>query len=228
MKLSIPLTKYERSFGFVYLLVQLFILPSILMLLNGLLAQPLSESSVNFIFFCTNFLFVLVIFHRFLWKNLLLAKDHLWLCLRYTFLGYCLYYLGNVVFGLIVPYLDPDFFNVNDESIMTMVQEQFTLLSAATVFLVPVVEECLFRGVLFRGFHDSSRFAAYALSTLLFAFIHVAGYVGTYSFATLALCYVQYLPAGLALAWAYEKSDTIITPILMHMTINQLGVLAMR
>jgi membrane protease YdiL (CAAX protease family) len=39
---------------------------------------------------------------------------------------------------------------------------------------------------------------------------------------------VQYLPAGLALAWAYEKADTIWAPILMHMTINQISITFMR
>jgi len=39
---------------------------------------------------------------------------------------------------------------------------------------------------------------------------------------------VQYLPAGIAFAWAYEKSDTILTPILMHISINQIGIAALR
>ena len=31
---------------------------------------------------------------------------------------------------------------------------------------------------------------------------------------------LEYLPAGLSLAWAYAKSDTIFAPILMHACIN--------
>lgn len=228
MKFSLPLTKSERSLGFVYIIIQLFVLPSVLGLINVCLPRPLSESSLNFVFFCINFLCVAVIFRRFLWKSLLIAKENLWRCLRYAFLGYLLYYVANVLITMGIEWIDSDFYNVNDQSIMTMVQEQFTLLSAATVFLVPVAEECLYRGVLFRGFYDKSPLAAYSLSALLFAMIHVIGYVGVYDWLTLLLCYVQYLPAGLSLAWAYRKSDTIITPILMHMTINQLGILAMR
>ncbi len=228
MKFSLPLTKLERTLGFVYILIQLFVLPSILNLVNACLLQPLSESSLNLLFFCINFICVVAIFHRFLWKSLLIAKENLWRCLRYAFLGYALYYIGNILVTMGIQYLNPDFYNINDESVMSMVQEQFTLLSMATVFLVPVVEECLFRGVMFRGFYDKSPLVAYTLSTLLFAMIHVIGYVGIYSWSTLALCYMQYLPAGLCLAWAYKKSDTIISPIIMHMTINQLGILAMR
>ena len=44
----------------------------------------------------------------------------------------------------------------------------------------------------------------------------------------LALCLLQYLPAGLCLAVAYEKSDSILCPILMHTVINAIGVYAMR
>ena len=66
------------------------------------------------------------------------------------------------------------------------------------------------------------------MSSLVFASIHVIGYIGLFDWQTLCLCLAQYLPAGIALAWAYEKADTIVAPILMHITINQIGMLAMR
>ena len=42
------------------------------------------------------------------------------------------------------------------------------------------------------------------------------------------MCFVQYLPAGLILAWSYEKSNTILTPIAIHTVINAIGIYAMR
>ena len=46
--------------------------------------------------------------------------------------------------------------------------------------------------------------------------------------APLLLCFVQYLPAGLCLGWAYARADSIFAPTLMHMIINLIGMLAMR
>ena len=42
------------------------------------------------------------------------------------------------------------------------------------------------------------------------------------------MCFVQYLPAGLMLAWSYEKSNTIVTPILIHTVINAIAIYSMR
>ena len=39
---------------------------------------------------------------------------------------------------------------------------------------------------------------------------------------------LQYLPAGLCLAWSYAKSDTIFAPILIHALVNAWGIYEMR
>ena len=69
-----------------------------------------------------------------------------------------------------------------------------------------------------------SRFWAYAISAAVFCAVHVLSYVGRYEPALLALNFLQYLPAGLILAWAYEKSGSILCPILIHMGVNALGM----
>ena len=108
------------------------------------------------------------------------------------------------------------------------------LEDAKTAFLrhatskLRTAEECLFRGLLFRGFYGKSRWAAYAISAICFSFIHIGGYLGSYDPALLAMCFIQYLPAGLILAWCYEKSNTIVTPILIHTLINAIGIYSMR
>jgi len=47
-------------------------------------------------------------------------------------------------------------------------------------------------------------------------------------FGTIILCFLQYLPAGFALAWCYRRSGSIFASILVHMTVNQMGMLLMR
>ena len=92
------------------------------------------------------------------------------------------------------------------------------------VILVPLVEEVLYRGLIFRNLYRSSQVAAYLVSMAAFAAIHVLAYIGSESVTTLVLCFLQYLPAGLCLAYAYRKSDTILAPILMHIAINQVAL----
>ena len=101
-----------------------------------------------------------------------------------------------------------------------MRQESRLLVFIGTVLLVPTVEECTFRGLVFRNLYGKCHWAAYIVSMLSFALIHILGYAGQYSPLELLMAVLQYLPAGLCLAWSYTKADTIFAPIAIHATVN--------
>ena len=44
----------------------------------------------------------------------------------------------------------------------------------------------------------------------------------------LLLCLLQYIPAGLFLAWSYARCNTIVAPVLIHMTVNAMGLYILR
>ena len=222
------LTPNETVFGFLYFLLQLLIIPSLLMVVNMMMAVPYSEAVVNFVFFSVNFVAVLIIFRKFLTANFRSLLAYPWYTLRCAGIGFLIYMAGNMVFSLIVTALVPEFANINDAAIMEMVQDNFTLMTIGTVFLVPIAEECFYRGLIFRNLYDKSPFLAYALSMIFFSLAHVLAYVGMEDFGTLALCFIQYLPPAFALAWCYRRSGSIFAPILIHMVVNQTGMLLMR
>lgn len=222
------LTPNETVFGFIYFILQLLIIPSILVVAGMMLPTPLSEASINFIFFAINFLMVLIIFRKYLVVNFRSLLAYPWHTLRCAGIGFLIYMAGNTVFSLVVTALVPDFANINDAAIMEMVQDNFGLMTVGTVLLVPVAEECFYRGLIFRNLYDKSPFWAYAVSMVVFSLAHVLGYVGMEELGTLALCFLQYLPAAFALAWCYRRSGSIFAPILIHMVVNQTGMLLMR
>lgn len=228
MKLSISTTHRENIFGYVYLLISLFFLPSLISIAGLCLGFSLSLALVNILYFLINFICVTAIFHRFLWRSLKAALAKPWRCLRYAFFGTVLYFAGMMLVSFAILRIKPNFSNVNDNFVADMAQEHTQLISFCTVFLVPVVEETLHRGLIFQQLQRKNRLLAYCVSALIFSGIHIMSYVGMVDWITLLLCFVQYLPAGIALAWAYEKSDTIFAPILMHITINQIGIAALR
>ena len=221
-------TPNETVFGFIYFLLQLIVIPGILLAINMMLPNPMSEAVVNFIFFAANFLVVLLLFRKFLNKNLQSLRERPWYVLRCAGLGLLLYMAGNGIFSFLTTAFFPDFANINDAAIMEMVQEHFGLMTLGTVVFVPLAEECFYRGLIFRGLYDKSPVVAYILSMVIFSLAHVVGYVTMADFGTLGLCFFQYLPAGFALAWCYQRSGSIYAPILVHMAVNQTGMLLMR
>ena len=222
------LTRREKVWGFRYLLFELICLGALLRGLNQLLPTPLPRAEVNFLFFTINFLAVLVIFGGYLRAQLRQLPELVWNVVFTTIPGIFVYFMVNILMGQLIVALDPRFTSINDAGIGQMVEENYTLMFLGTVFFVPIAEECLFRGLVFRGLHDRNAALAWVVSVLLFAAIHVTGYVGSQPALTLLLCFVQYLPAGLCLAGAYRLSGSLISPILIHALVNLVGMISLR
>ncbi len=220
--MSNPLNQYEITLGALYGLVQFFVLPYLLALLNYYL--QLEAWLLNVITFFVSFLCTTAIFHRFLLLELKKTFSAPWKTLRYAGQGLLLYYACNMLFGLMVLRFFPDYVNLNDASISTMAIQGGALMTLGTVLLAPVSEELLFRGLLFHGVHSKSSLLAWTVSTVLFSLVHITSFIGRYQPAMLVIAFLQYLPAGLCLAYAYRRSDSIIAPILMHIAINQIGL----
>ncbi len=228
MKLSVSMTRRETLLGWSYLLFSLFVLPTILRLTADLLGFPLSPTALNILYFVTNFVCVVGIFHKFLWASVKIAWAKPWKCLWCALKGILCYYLFTfLVSFLIMPLVGPDFSNVNDNSILELAKEHTGIFAFGTVLLVPVAEETFYRGLLFQGNYRTKPKLAFWLSVLCFAAIHIIGYIGNTDWKTLLACFLQYLPAGIALANAYVASDTIVTPIFIHAVLNFIAVTAL-
>ena len=218
--MPIILSPNEKRTGCIYLALSLFALPSLITLL------PINAAAQNLLYYVLNFTFVLWIFRRFLLMNLLVALDRVFPVIWYGILGYLGYQTLGELLNLLIYSLNPGFLNHNDASVALMIQGNPAMI-LAVVLLVPIAEETLYRGLLFRGLYGKNTLLAYLASVCIFAAIHVAGFIGTLTPMDLLLSFVQYLPAGYCLCFAYRHSGTILCPILIHMAINAMSVHAL-
>lgn len=218
----------ETISGFVYLAFQLIFLPSLLNAVNAMLSRPLNSAELNFVFYLVNFMAMLLIFHDFLGRSARQVGQHPAYFCQAVILGLVAYYACYHATDWLVSILVPGFSNYNDESIAAMSKGNFFLMFIGTVILVPPVEECFYRGLIFRNLYGKSRWAAYIISIIAFACIHIIGYIGRYSPLELLIAVLQYLPAGLCLAWSYVKADTIFAPVFIHAAINFITIRGLR
>lgn len=218
----------ETLSGGIYLAFMLIFLPMLLRLFNSLSGNTLSAGKVNFLYYFINFAAILPIFRKFLLRSL---KDALQVPFPTIWLA-LLGYMGNRALSelllVILLILFPGFTNINDLNVALMLQEDFSLIAIGIIFLVPVVEETLFRGLIFRSLYEIRPVIAYLVSMAAFAAVHVVGYIGSVEPIYILLSFLQYLPAGYCLCFAYRRSGTIISPILMHMIVNAVAVYSMR
>jgi membrane protease YdiL (CAAX protease family) len=203
---------------------QLLLLPSALYWVNDQMATPVAESELNFLYYMINFLAVLLIFHDFLARSLSQLFHHPIDALQAVILGFVAYYLCFYTIDWLVSLLVPGYTNYNDESIAALSRGNYFLTFIGTVILVPIAEECFFRGLIFRNLYKKSHWAAYCISIVAFASIHILGYIGQYSAAEVVIAVIQYIPAGLWLAWSYIKGDTIFVPIVIHAAVNYITI----
>ena len=217
-------TGQETMAGFCYLAFQMLLLPSLLYWINDQLSTPLAESELNFLYYMVNFLAVLMIFHDFLARSLSQLLHHPIDALQAVILGFVAYYICFYAMDRLVSLLVPGYTNYNDESIAALSRGNYFLTFLGTVVLVPIAEVCFFRGLIFRNLYKKSHWAAYCISIVAFAAIHILGYIGHYSASELVIAVIQYIPAGLWLAWSYIKGDTIFVPIVIHAAVNYITI----
>lgn len=222
------LSSSETLAGIVYLALQLFVLPNVLFWCNAQLQSPLNEAEINFVFYFINFMAMLLIFRNFLGNSLQQATRHPIQLLESVILGLVFYYACTWCTTHIIRLLSPGFSNYNDEAISAMSRGNSFLMLIGTVVLVPPFEECMYRGLVFRNLYGKNKWAAYIISIILFAIIHILGYIGKYSPLELLMACLQYLPAGLCLAWSYARADTIFAPMFVHAAINYITIRGLR
>ncbi len=216
------LSTAEQVAGFCYLPFYLFLLAMLLQWASEAFGLGLSALGINVAWFVINCAVIWLIFRRFLLAGLRAIR--FWELVQALILGGCLYYAGNWLLGWLTGLLGVSIPTFNDDTVLELVRQSKWLMVLCSVVLAPMIEETLVRGLLFGSIRPYSRIAAYAVTIVFFAVLHVWQYLAAYGLGQVCLCAVQYIPAGIALGWTYEKSNTIWAPILLHMAINAIAM----
>ena len=216
--------------GYIYWPIYLFGLSLLLVTIFELCGMSLSTTKgytiLNLVYFTANFTAVLLIFFPFLRDSLKAAKGNFGQICISALLGYGLCNLLALQIDIFYKLLDIVPENMNQEAVTSLLNYAPWQMVICTVIFAPITEECLARGLLFGPFAKKVPVLGYILSCVVFAGIHVVGSIGTMDWLTILLCFVQYLPHSIALAWAYHRSGNILAPMLLHAAINLMSVIA--
>lgn len=212
------MTASERRRGWVFFVLYLLVFPYLngwaQRLLMGDGEAPVAEANV--VYYALLFALALLVFWTFLRHGFTLLLDWLPENLFAFFTGL----LGAGALRFLVMLLP---YPVEDPARMQYLQE-YAMAPAATValvvLLIPLIEETLFRGLLFGSLRHYSRPLAYVVTVLLYALACVWRYALDLGDPRYLLLLVQYLPMSLALAWCYDNGGSIWSTVGLHMTIN--------
>lgn len=161
-----------------------------------------------------------------------LAKDFLkeqWLTFKITkkwiitvLLVYGMMYLSNIVISLLLTFVTNQGQSLNQESITVMFSQMPYLTVFIAVIFAPIVEEIVFRGVIFNFFRKKGFLFAALISAVLFGLIHVR----PMAISDLPFV-VVYAALGFFICLGYEKTNNFYTAVTLHFLNNLLAVLVM-
>lgn len=221
------LTKGETILGWIYLPIHVIVLPLLLGLLPLLWADcPLTESGINILYYAVGLIFMALFFRKYLRREFDRLCDHLIGCMASFSMAFLLWYILMMALQLVLMALGLEIEdNPNNTAINEIAQTDLGPTMVMGIFLAPIVEEILFRGVVFQSIRKKHRVLAYVVSIGLFALYHIWQYALVEGDPWVLLYAVQYVPITLAITWAYERSGSLWTAIFFHMFNNTLPFL---
>ena len=220
------MTRTQVILGWLYLLVHVFVLPELLALYGRYTPDAFSDATANLVYYGVGFVFCLTVMFSFLRGGFDVMLDNLRRSVGSLLLGFLLDYALSGAAALVLLLAEDALANPNQEGIIeAAMSDGGGAVKAATIFLVPVVEEVLFRGVVFGSVRTRSRGWAFVVSAVLFALYHIWRYA--LADPSMLIYAVQYLPISIVLAWIYERSGTIWPGVFFHMGINAMSFYVM-
>lgn len=214
------MTHDEFVRGWVFFLLYFLVFPFVMAGIQWVFDQHwslyLSDAEANVLYYLLSTVLVLLVF----WSFLRNAVDILLDYLPENLLAVGVGLVGAGVLHLLVSLIPLPVEDPNVE----IYAEQFAVSPQATIaivaLLMPIVEEVLFRGLVFGGLRRYSRPLGYIASVGLFTLYCVWTFAFSFGDARYLLLAVRYLPMALALTWCYDKGGSIWAPVALHMLIN--------
>ena len=217
----------ERILLLLYLPIHIFAVPALLAFLMNRLGIEYSETTLNLLYYGTGAVLVFLISRRYLRVEFDTLCDYVLEVLFSVLIGYLImtvlsYGLAALKLGIGLENANP-----NNASVQNLLGNEFGKMFALTVFLAPLVEEPVFRGAIFGGLRKKSRIWAYVITIILFGTYHVWQYAYISGDIKYLIYIVDYIPATFALCWAFDRTNTIWSPIALHMLINAVSLTAL-
>ena len=207
--------------GWCYLPVHAVALPLLLAMYAAYAVPAWDDITVNYAYYGVGVLFCAIVLGPFLRQQFDVLLDFPLRCLLALLYAFVIEYALSLVTALVLLLVEENVLNPNNEAIMAIAENDYGAVKGLVIFIGPIVEELLFRGVVFGSLQPKNRKAAYLVSMGLFCLYHVWQYALVDPW--MLLYAVQYLPAAFALAWVYEHSNSIWMPIFFHMISNAIS-----
>lgn len=216
------LTVEEQRVGWVFFALYLFVFPFLVGLVTRFLEEhlelgvPAAQSSA--IYYAAVLLLLVAVFWDFLKNAFRILSDNTRRNLFALVVGFLSGMLFTVLLSLIpLPVENPV---IGDYRGQFLLAPGFT--TAVVMFLRPMTEEILYRGLLFGSLRKKNRPLAYVVSIGLSALAAVWQFAVPDGGGMYLLLALRYIPLAAAATWAYDIGGSVLTPMALRVILNGL------
>ena len=213
-------TKTEVALGLIWLVMHMFVCP----LLINLLPEDTDAVMANALYYGVSLAVTLTFGMKLLRREFDHLLDRKFHCVKGYFAAYFFWYAMSLAMVAALTALDLSQDLPNDAAMDVLAQENFRVTLTISVIAAPILEEILFRGILFQSVRKYSRVWAYIASIGLFGLYHVWQFAYLYRDWTYLLYALQYIPITLSLTWSYEHTGSLWVPIFFHASNNYMAM----
>lgn len=216
------LTVEEQRVGWVFFALYLFVFPFLVGLVTRFLEEhlelgvPAAQSSA--IYYAAVLLLLVAVFWDFLKNAFRILSDNT----RRNLFALVVGFLGGMLFTVLLSLIPLPVENpvIGDYRGQFLLAPGFT--TAVVMFLRPMTEEILYRGLLFGSLRKMNRPLAYAVSIGLSALAAVWQFAVPDGGALYLLLALRYIPLAAAATWAYDIGGSVLTPMALRVILNGL------
>lgn len=213
-----------------YLYAGSYIISALMLFIMSAFQLSLESNELNavfqFVFDLILILFTVVVLRNELKEQFVDLKNRgFYKIASYAVMGLPLLYLGSFLGNIISALCSGGSTqSVNQTQIETLAAQVPVLMIVSVTIFAPILEESLFRLVLFTGSYPVNRWFAYLVSGGLFGFLHVFSSVFAGNFKEIFMVF-PYLLMGFGLCYVYEKADNIYASMLTHGIMNFISIM---
>ena len=217
---ELRMSPLQQKLGWCYLPMHALVLPALVMLYTEFGGNIVNEAAVNIAYYALGIVVIAAVFLSYLRREFDIFVDRLFFCIRTALGGFFIMYALTTAATALMMVLQPLLTETGEAQSMGMMETHFGVMKGLSVFIAPLVEEVLFRGVLFGSLRRRGRGKAYLISVLVFCLFHVWQSIALTGDWSQLIYAVQYIPIAVVLNWCYERSGTLWTSILYHIVYN--------
>jgi len=226
-KLTVKMEKTEWIPGIFFLLFYFVLLNAAMALVILITKTEIDYAQLNLLFYIICTVAALLLFRRFWLGNLRQFRKKPLGCFGKAMACMALSYMASASAGILISLLEPDFANANNETLINTFDGNTAGLLLTACVLAPLLEETVFRGMIFGNLSRISRPGAYIATVLIFSGIHIVGYLDVLSPLEIVISFLQYAPPAFLLCVCYEFCDSLVGSVIMHAAINLVATLSL-